>query len=224
MKLIENSRNYYVTSDGDIFHGNRKLKPSPTRTGYMRVRICFKDGTHKDQYVHRLVAEYYLPLPEGKEEVNHIDANKENNTVSNLEWVSHAENMKHAQDSKLITYGFETANSHYKEEQIRKVFRLMEEGWRYKDIAQETGVGYQHIINLRSGTRHKDIAAEYNVPPPKSTKISVATVRWICKMLELGYKDSQISAMSENENVNQAKIRFIRTRRTFTDISKDYKF
>lgn len=224
MKLIENSRNYYVTEHGEVFSNSKKLKPTPIKSGYLRVKIYYLDGTCLDSYVHRLVAKAFIPSVEGKDEVNHIDANKENNHVSNLEWVSHAENMKHAQDNKLITYGFETANSHYTEEQIHKVFQLMQEGWRYKDIAQETGVGYQHIINLRSGARHKDIANAYDVPPPRSTKISTATVRWICKMLELGHKDKEIVSMSNNPNINTAKVRFIRTRRTFTDISKDYKF
>lgn len=224
MKLIENSRNYFVTQEGDVFSGSRKLKPTPAGAGYLKVRIYYKDGTTKDSLIHRLVAAAYIPNPLGKEEVNHKDANKKNNHVSNLEWVTHAENMRHAHENKLITYGFETANSHYTEEQIRNVFRLMEEGWRYKDISQETGVGYQHIINLRNNTRHKNIAEEYNVPPPRSTKISVATVRWICKMLELGYKDKEIVEMSDNPNVNKTKVRFIRTRYTFTDISKDYKF
>lgn len=224
MRLIENSRNYYVTESGEVFSGYRKLKPSPIKTGYLRVRISYKDGSYLDQYVHRLVATLFIDKVEGKEEVNHIDANKENNHVSNLEWVSHAENMKHAQDNKLITYGFETANSHYTEGQIHKVFQLMQEGWRYKDISQETGVAYQHIINLRSGARHKDIGKLYNIPSPKSTKISTSTVRWICKMLELGYKDKEIESMSDNPNVSSSKVRFIRTRRTFTDISKDYKF
>ena len=224
MKLIENSRNYYVTQDGRVFSGNKEMKQTRTKQGYLKVRIYYEDGTNRDQRVHRLVAQAYIPNPLNKEEVNHIDADKTNNDVSNLEWMTRAENMKHAQENKLITYGFETANSCYNEEQIRKVFQLMQEGWRYKDISKETGVGYQHIINLRNNTRHKDIASEYDVPPPRSTKISVETVRWICRMLELGYKDKEIVKLSNNPLVNKTKVRFIRTKYTFTDISKDYSF
>lgn len=224
MKLITNSRNYYITPDGRVFSGSKELKQTKTPQGYLKVRIYYVDGTSRDQKVHRLVAMEYIPNPLNKKEVNHIDANKTNNDISNLEWVTHAENMRHAHDNNLITYGFETANSHYSEEQIRKVFQLMQEGWRYKDISKETGVGYQHIINLRNNHRHKNIAEEYQVPPPRSTKISVETVRWICKMLELGHKDREIVKMSNNPLVNQTKVRFIRTRHTFTDISKDYSF
>lgn len=48
------------------------------------------------RYVHRLVAGAFVPNPDGKPEVNHIDSNPNNNTSRNLEWVTHAENMRHA--------------------------------------------------------------------------------------------------------------------------------
>lgn len=47
-------------------------------------------------YVHRLVAEAFIPNPDNLPEVNHIDGNRSNNAVHNLEWVSHADNMRHA--------------------------------------------------------------------------------------------------------------------------------
>lgn len=224
IKLIENSINYFVTTEGEVYSGHRKLRTSPTGSGYARVRISYQDGTSKDCYVHRLVAQTFIPNPENKPVVNHKDADKTNNKLENLEWCTYKENTIHAVQNGLITYGFETANSRYTEKQIRDVFQKMEEGWRYKDISEITGVEYQHIINLRNNVRHKIIAEEYKIPPPRSTKISVATVQWICGMLEKGYTDRQIAEMSTNSNVNRTKVRFIRLRYTFTEISKDYDF
>lgn len=63
---------------------------------YYRVTLC-KNHTTKRYLVHRLVAEAFICNPCNKEFVNHIDNNGENNEVTNLEWVTHSENMLHSQ-------------------------------------------------------------------------------------------------------------------------------
>lgn len=71
------------------------------RKGYITVTLC-KNGKSKIYSVHRLVAEAFIPNPDSMREVNHIDGNKLNNDVSNLEWCTHLENMRHAFKSGLI--------------------------------------------------------------------------------------------------------------------------
>ena len=61
-------------------------------------------------YLHRLVAQNFIPNPDNKPEVNHINANKSDNRVENLEWVSHQDNMKHAQENGLMPSG----KNHYR--------------------------------------------------------------------------------------------------------------
>lgn len=70
------------------------LKQSPTNCGYLKVQL-YKNG-YKMFYVHRLVAIAFLPNPENKKQINHIDGNKQNNNVLNLEWSSASDNQKHA--------------------------------------------------------------------------------------------------------------------------------
>lgn len=96
MKLIEGYCNYYIFSDGRVLNKNKNkfLKPLPNK-GYYHVMLC-KNSKHKTFKIHRLVAMYYLDKIEGKEEVNHIDGNKANNDVTNLEWCNRSENNKHA--------------------------------------------------------------------------------------------------------------------------------
>lgn len=67
---------------------------------YLTVVLCKDKKITK--YIHRLVAIAFIPNPEHHKEVNHIDGNKTNNHVSNLEWVSHAGNMKHAIKNDLF--------------------------------------------------------------------------------------------------------------------------
>lgn len=71
------------------------MKLSLSSSGYCHVQL-YKDGEYKTHNVHRLVANTFIPNPDKKPEVNHIDANKTNNSVSNLEWVTRMENLHHA--------------------------------------------------------------------------------------------------------------------------------
>jgi hypothetical protein len=77
----------------------RELVQSLNR-GYKYV-VLSKNGKQYNAKVHRLVAESYIPNPEGKKEVNHIDGNKANNAVENLEWATASENSRHAMQSGL---------------------------------------------------------------------------------------------------------------------------
>ena len=71
------------------------LYPERTKKGYLRVDLYDADGIRKHYKVHRLVANAFIPNPDGKPQVNHKDGNKANNSVTNLEWVTDKENKDH---------------------------------------------------------------------------------------------------------------------------------
>ena len=97
-KNIEQADNYEVSNYGNVRNKTTKkvLKGRITKNGYLQVSLKIND-TNKfvNRYIHRLVAQAFIENPENKKEVNHIDGNKQNNDLSNLEWVTNSENQKH---------------------------------------------------------------------------------------------------------------------------------
>lgn len=77
------------------------LKPGRDKRGYPQV-VLSKKGVRKGCRVHRLIAETFLPNPNNKRTVNHLDQNKTNNYVSNLEWATNQENIEYSQNKPIL--------------------------------------------------------------------------------------------------------------------------
>lgn len=87
---------YQVSDAGSVRKtSGKKLISSYDSHGY-KVVTLFKDGSRRSFKVHRLVASAFIPNPQGKQQINHINSVRHDNRVSNLEWVSPHENSKHA--------------------------------------------------------------------------------------------------------------------------------
>ena len=95
-KIIKDNSRYIITSDGRVINRKRgtELKQQLNSKGYARVFLWYGNGD-KPIAVHRLVATHFLRKRHGRDEVNHIDGNKLNNDVSNLEWCTRLENVQH---------------------------------------------------------------------------------------------------------------------------------
>lgn len=132
---------YSVTKNGVVYSLPRKHSPKLTvmnpvdnmKAGYLRVKLC-RNGDDDLYYIHRLVAETYIPNPENKPMVNHIDGNKTNNRVENLEWVTRIENYIHA-----FEHGLYPRNRIHPSNK-KEVYDLVKEGVPVKVVAERYGL------------------------------------------------------------------------------------
>lgn len=93
---------YEVDTKGNVYsivqnqsRRKRKLADYSNKLGYRKVNLYGLDGKCSKKYIHRLVAEAFIPNPQNKPNVNHIDCDRSNNYVDNLEWCTQSENIKH---------------------------------------------------------------------------------------------------------------------------------
>lgn len=113
MQLIPNYPEYSITPDGRIFthkksggYGRgkildysykRELKPQIDRKGYLKIILEQNTDRKRCTGIHRLVAETYIPNPHNYDTVNHINEDKTDNRIENLQWMSNADNVEYSQ-------------------------------------------------------------------------------------------------------------------------------
>lgn len=105
---------YQISNLGNVYSLRNKkiLAHSQKPNGYLITHL-YKDKKCKTKHIHRLVAEAFIQNLENYPEVNHIDGNKINNCVDNLEWCTKKQNMQHASKNNLVKriYGFDNFRS-----------------------------------------------------------------------------------------------------------------
>ena len=158
-KLITNCKyelkfNYYVQDDGKIFseRTNKILSVQLDKDGYEKVQMMSTDGKRHRYSVHRLVLENFNPIENmNKFQVNHIDGNKRNNNLSNLEWVTCSENLIHAHKIGLKNQSGEHNNaSKLTEEQVKEIINmLLEHKYTYGQIDEKFGVSDETIGSIK---------------------------------------------------------------------------
>lgn len=99
---------YFISDDGKVRNHKKELKGYINNGGYHCIDLYDLNSKRHKFLIHRLVAITFIPNPDDKPYVNHIDGNKLNNKVDNLEWVTNSENILHARKSGLNPYNLPT--------------------------------------------------------------------------------------------------------------------
>lgn len=132
----------------------RLLKLDKSGLGYARISLS-KNGVTKKYHVHRLVAEAFIPNPDNKPCVNHLDNSRDNNVVSNLEWATHADNTNHAKKQGRIATGERTNLTKLTEKDVIYIRQHLEVKGR--DLAKKFGVTEYAISRIKLGKDWKHV-------------------------------------------------------------------
>lgn len=132
--------------------------------GYPSLNIRANGCKTLNRYVHKLVAENFLPRPEGANFVIHLDFEKQNNYFENLKWVTKAEmNLHNRQNPALINRVVPKRTSNYKltESKVRIIKRLLKnDNNRLKMIAKQFGITHTQLNRIRSGENWKHVTLD----------------------------------------------------------------
>ena len=217
---------YEVDKEGKIYRiGNDKEKYQATNRDGYKVAALYKDNKSTAKTVHRLVALAFLPNPENKPCVNHIDGDKTNNKLENLEWVTYSENTIHSfrNGLQIPAKGEDCPVAKFTNDQIHEICKLMQDGLRNIEIIEKLGVPKTLLKNIRNGTSWESIKSQYDIPK-RSRVFSEETVRWICQMFEDGYRICDVVRASDNPKINKVNVKRIKDRKEYVYYSKDYNF
>lgn len=169
-KWVNGYEGYYeVSNKGNVrstsYKGVKILKPSKTRNGYLNVIFCVNQvKIHK--LVHRLVAETFLENRNNLEQVNHINGNKEDNSVENLEWCTQEYNNFHAYNTNLLNRYEDRPEAKLTKELVLQIPELIKQGATTDDLKNLFHVSRRCIDNIFEGKNWTGLGVDFTKLKP----------------------------------------------------------
>lgn len=189
------------------------LKPTINDKGYPRVTLCV-NYNRKDYMVHRLIMMTYRWF-DGCEttEINHINGDKTNYQLENLEWSNRVDNNIHAYRTGL------NPNRILEEDRITEICELLQDGWRNVDIVKTLDVSRHTVEGIRQRKLYTYISKDYKWTSQRHNRKSPETIMWICELLQEGKKPREIEEIT---GVCRHYVGHIKTRTINKKISQNY--
>lgn len=229
-KEVKGYEGYYEISSNGIVRNiktGRRLKPDLHKEGYDRVTLS-KDGVSKHLFNHRLVAISFLPNEENHPVVNHIDGNRQNNAVENLEWCSHKHNAQHAikLGLKTIKTGEDCSYAKLSNDIASEIIKDIKSGKKYAEISEEREISQATISMIKTGKRWNTEAIKVSKGSMQgsanpSSKLTEDDVREIFELLKQGIPQNEIG---ERYGVVKGLISDIARRKSWSHVETDYVY
>ncbi|MED2945535.1 HNH endonuclease [Bacillus swezeyi] len=145
---IQELPNYGVTNHSRVVNLKRMtlVKTKIDREGYVKVTLK-KNGKAVDRRVHRLVALHFIPNPNNLPQVNHIDGDKSNPSINNLEWVTAKGNALHALKHGLIRVGEKSPNATITEKQALSILKDFQNGMTISEVRKAHPYASKSIVD-----------------------------------------------------------------------------
>lgn len=164
--LPEVKDRYYINTKGELFtdYGTKKMKDA-IKNGYVKNWLILKDGTGKSFFRHRLVMICFAKCKNYKDlQVNHIDGNKTNNSLENLEWCTNQENRIHAIKLGLVVSlkGESNPASKLKESQVLDIISDLLNSVPYAEICKKYDCSKSTISAIKNKRNWKYLTKDVN--------------------------------------------------------------
>lgn len=234
--ILEDIKNIYLVSNTGLVKNkitNKILSTNFTHKGYLQVGLMsISKKKCISKVVHRLVSIAFIPNPDNKPQVNHINGKKTINWYRNLEWNTCKENIQHAIQNNLFYNGLgEMANgSIYSDEKIHQVCKLLETNkFLNTEISNMTGVDVSIISKIKCKDCWTHISFQYNITSPTknatgenaaASKYTSNQIHNVCKMLQ--DPNNKMTFISKSTGVGYDMIYRIKMGKNWTEISSQY--
>ena len=225
---IKHNPNYILYEDGRVYSKYKSIFMSTwlDTCKYIVVGLSI-DGKKSKFLIHRLLAEHFVhnPDPDTLVQVNHIDGDKLNNKIENLEWVTAGDNQRHAYETGLKTIPIGEANgrSILSDQEVIEIYNRLLAGESNISVAKAYGVERTTIFGIKCKKNWQYLTKD--LPDifikEKPDKLTEEKVHEVCKLLVEKVKHQEIA---DRLNVSKHQVADISRKRCFKHISDQYSW